>query len=134
MPSWWTGGGRGPPRQRDGPGSTLLPDPSRRAGGTVERCCFRNRRSSRSGRDLDLAALDLGGVVVDLALHVLEEVTRRGVAHAVVLQVVGDVARLRGAVVDRLDEVVRRDVDPLEGRGQDVLLLVRGLGEVLVGV
>src|SRR4051795_2185908 len=89
---------------------------------------------SRRGRDLDRAVLDLARELVDLRLVGLDRRVRGGVADATVLQVVGQVARARAAVVDRLQPVVARDVAPLEGRGQDVLLLVGGGGEVLVGV
>src|SRR4051812_28439312 len=89
---------------------------------------------SRRGRNLDRAALDLLRELVDLRLVGLDRRVRGGVADATVLQVVRQVAGTRVAVVDRLDPVVARDVDPLEGGRQDVLLLVGGGGEVLVGV
>src|SRR3954453_11162292 len=89
---------------------------------------------SRRGRDLDRAVLDLARELVDLRLVGLDRRVRGGVADATVLQVVGQVARARAAVIDRLEPVVARDVDPLEGRGQDVLLLLGGGREVLVGV
>src|SRR6478735_1850127 len=88
----------------------------------------------RSRGHLDLAALDLLGGSVDLVLDVVHETTGGGVADAVGLQVVGDVARGRLAVVVRLDVVVHRGVDALEHRGEDERLLALRRSEVLVGV
>src|SRR5689334_19156377 len=106
------------PRYRAAPGSVVKP----------------GRSALGDGRDLDLAALDLLGVAVDLTGDVVDEATRLGVADAVDLEVVGLVAGRELVVRDLLDHVEDRDVDALEHRGEDVLLLVRVSGEVLVGV
>ena len=103
--------------------------------------CPRARSCSTSTLDqgavgnLDLAALDLVGVAVDVGDGVLARGSHpSGVADAVRLEVVDLVADQRLAVRDRLDHVEGGRVDALQHRGQDVRLSVRGGREVLVGV
>src|SRR5829696_7524732 len=68
-------------------------------------------------RHLGLAGLDLSGVLVQLGLDVVDLAAARGISDAVGLEVVDLVAGLELAVLDRLDEVVDRDVDLLDHRG-----------------
>src|SRR4051794_7676569 len=94
----------------------------------------RGSAGSEGVGNLDLAGDDLLLVGVDLVLDVVELPTAGRVADTVALEVVDVEARLGGAVLVGLGEVVDRDVDALERRGQDVLLLLLGSRQVLVGV
>src|SRR4051812_6024350 len=87
------------------------------------------------GRDDDLAPRDVGLCRLELVLDAVDLATRRGVAHAVDLEVEDGRAGRELAVGVFLDEVEHRVVDPLEHRGHDARL-ERGVtdGVVLVRV
>src|SRR5215210_1109103 len=82
----------------------------------------------------DLAADDLCLVVLELCLDVVDLPTGRGVADAVLLQVVDDLTGLEGVLGDALDEVEDRHIDLLQHRGDDDVADTLGSGLRLVGV
>src|SRR3954467_3164898 len=85
-----------------------------------------------AGLDLDGAVDDLLLRLVQLGLDVVDEATAGGEADTALGEGVDLVAGQRLAVVDGLDEVVDADVDVLDHRGQDRVLVLGQARDVVL--